>query len=137
MPVSFNSLSADSAKHGKHFMNVVSLVVAGVLGLAVVVFALLLFVAIIFNLKVGIRYRKSLAQEFARLRLSRMLAALGIDVTAYLYEEPITDIHAQMKRCSNCDNTSQCDDRLTSGTVSADNIGFCNNEDSLQSMLKR
>ncbi len=118
-------------------MNIVSLMVAGVLGLAALVFALLLFTAIIFNLKIGIKYRKSLAQEFERLRLSRMLAALGIDVTAYLYEEPITDIHAQMKRCSTCENTVQCDERLTTGDVDADTIEFCNNEESLQSMLKR
>lgn len=118
-------------------MNIVSLLVAGLLGLLAVVFAVLLFVAIIFNLKIGIRYRKSLAQEFERLRLSRMLEALGLNVTTYLYEEPITEIHAQMKRCATCENTGTCDEKLGAGEVSAEDIEFCNNEKSLQSMLKR
>lgn len=118
-------------------MNIISLLVAGLLGLLAVVFAVLLFVAIIFNLRIGIRYRKSLAREFERLRLSRMLDALGLDVTAYLYEERITDIHNQMKRCATCGNTEQCDDQLANGQVDGDTIGYCNNEKSLQSMLKR
>jgi hypothetical protein len=118
-------------------MNIVSLLVAGMLGLMAAVFAVWLFIAIIFNLRVGIRYRKSLVEEFERLRLSRMLEALGVDVNHYLHEEAIIDIHNHMKRCGACENIAECDDRLDSGDLAADDIAFCNNEKSLQTLVRR
>ena len=50
-----------------------------VLGLLLAAFAVLLFVAILFNARAGERYRKRLAQRLDGLRLGRMLSLLGID----------------------------------------------------------
>jgi len=66
-----------------------------------------------------------------------MLAALGIDVDSYLHSERIVDIQRQMGRCSDCGRTAECDDRLARGDVDAADIGFCNNEQSLQQILER
>ena len=118
-------------------MNLFSLIVASVLGLLMIGFGALLFAAIIFNLDVGRRYRKVLAQDIDRLRLSKMLRALGIDVTTYLHGERILDIQQQMSRCSDCERTAECDDQIAAGRVDAAGIGFCNNEQSLRKILER
>jgi hypothetical protein len=118
-------------------MNLFSLIVTGLLVLLTVAFAGLLFAAIVFNLRVGKKYRQSLARDIDKLRLSKMLAALGIDVTSYLHSERILDIQQQMNRCSDCARTAECDDRLAAGKVGAAEIGFCNNEQSLHQILER
>ena len=118
-------------------MNLVSLIATGLLGLVMAAFAGLLFAAIVFNLNVGRKYRQTLARDIEKLRLSRMLAALGIEVTGYLHNERILDIQRQMGRCSDCERTAECDDRLARGEVDAADIGFCNNERSLQKILER
>ena len=118
-------------------MNLVSLIATGLFGLLMAAFAGLLFAAIVFNLRVGRKYRQRLAHDIDKLRLSRMLAALGIDVTGYLHNERILDIQQQMGRCSDCGRTAECDDRLAQGEVDAADIGFCNNEQSLQKILER
>ena len=79
----------------------------------------------------------ALARDIDKLRLSRMLTGLGIDVTSYLHSERIVDIQQQMGRCSDCGRTAECDDRLAHGEVDAADIGFCNNEQSLHKMLER
>jgi hypothetical protein len=118
-------------------MNLVSLIATGLFGLLMAAFAGLLFTAIVFNLNVGKKYRQTLARDIDKLRLSRMLAALGIDVDSYLHSERIVDIQRQMGRCSDCGRTAECDDRLARGDVDAADIGFCNNEQSLQQILER
>lgn len=118
-------------------MNLFSIIVSGLLALLMVAFAGLLFAAIVFNLRIGRKYRESLARDIDRLRLSRMLAGLGIDVTRYLHNERILDIQQQMSRCSDCARTAECDERLAGGSVDAHEIGFCNNEQSLQQILER
>ncbi len=118
-------------------MDLVSLIATGLFGLLMAAFAGLLFAAIVFNLNVGRKYRQTLARDIEKLRLSRMLAALGIDVTGYLHSERILDIQQQMGRCSDCGRTAECDDRLAQGEVDAADIGFCNNEQSLQKILER
>ena len=118
-------------------MDLVSLIAPGLFGLLMAAFAALLFAAIVFNLNVGRKYRQTLARDIEKLRLSRMLAALGIDVTGYLHSERILDIQQQMGRCSDCGRTAECDDRLAQGEVDAADIGFCNNEQSLQKILER
>ena len=118
-------------------MNLVSLIATGLFGLLMAAFAGLLFAAIVFNLNVGRKYRETLARDIDKLRLSRMLTALGIDVTSYLHSERIVDIQQQMGRCSDCGRTAECDDRLAHGEVDAADIGFCNNEQSLHKILER
>lgn len=118
-------------------MNLFSVIIIGLFGLLMAAFAGLLFAAIIFNLNAGRKYRQTLARDIDRLRLGKMLGALGIDVSAYLHSERILDIQQQMSRCSDCARTAECDDRLAGGKVDAAEIGFCNNEQSLQQILER
>lgn len=118
-------------------MNILSLIVSGLLGLLLLLFSVLLMAAIIFNLNLGKRYRRHLAQELARLRLSKMLSALGIDTNAYLHSERVVDVQKQMKRCSECARTAECDDRLSAGEIDPDGIEFCNNEKSLLEILDK
>lgn len=118
-------------------MNLFSLIATGLLGLLMAAFAGLLFTAIVFNLNAGRKYRQALARDIDKLRLSRMLAALGIDVSSYLHRERIVDIQQQMGRCSDCARTAECDERLADGKVDAAEIGFCDNEQSLQQIVGR
>ncbi|MCO6411822.1 MAG: hypothetical protein J5I92_03675 [Thiogranum sp.] len=118
-------------------MNIPSLIIAGALGLMLAAFSLLLFAAIVFNLNIGKRYRRRLAREMERLRLAKMLAALGVDTSAWLHSERIVDIHNQMTRCAECAQTAECDNRLASGDVDPGQIGFCDNEQSLKELLEK
>ena len=118
-------------------MNILTLVIAGVMTVLVIAFVLFLFVAIIFNLKAGEKYRQSLVTKLDELRLAKMLGALGIDVNSYLHQERIIDIQKQLKRCSDCENTDQCDDNLSNNKITAGDIEFCNNEKDLQEIVKK
>ena len=113
-------------------MNLVSIVSVLLLGLLLVIFTVLLPVAIVFNTRAGMKYRQGIAEQLQRLRLGKMLTALGIDRDSYLSRERAVDIREQMQRCNNCGNTVECDTRLAEGVVDTDTIGYCNNEASLQ-----
>ena len=118
-------------------MDTFSVITAIFLALLLAVFTGLLFITIIYNVKVGARYRESLANKFQSLRLNKMLLALGIDTYEYLHKENVVTIHEQMDRCSECGNTDECDDSLANNAVDAGNIDFCNNESSLKDMLSK
>ena len=118
-------------------MDIITIVIAGLLAVMTLAFTLLLISAIVFNLNAGKKYRKSLAHSVNQLRLTRMLGALGIDVDTYLHTKRNVDIQQQMDRCSACDNTEKCDDQLTKGTLDANDISFCNNEQSLQEIARK
>jgi len=118
-------------------MDTFSIIVIILLGLALAVFAVSLFTAIIFNLKVGIKYREPLANKLNALRLSKMLSALGISTAEYLHTENIVKINEQMDRCSECVNTEECDDNLANDNIDVDGIDFCNNESSLKDMVSK
>jgi len=113
-------------------MNLLSIIVAGLLGLLTLVFSIMLVAAIVFNLKAGRRYRQSLATRMQQLRLHRMLSALGIDVNSYLHSQRTVDIKKHMESCSACENTGTCDERLAQGEIKVSDIDFCNNERALQ-----
>ena len=87
------------------------------------------------NVIVGMEFRKSLARKVNALRLNKMLAALGIDTNSYLHSERVIDIEEHIDRCSSCENTEICDDQLAKGTIQANNIDYCNNEESLQHIV--
>ena len=118
-------------------MDIISIVIGGLLALMTLAFALLLISAIVFNLKAGRKYRKSLASSVDQLRLSKMLTALGINVDTYLHTERVVDIQQHMDRCSACDNIDTCDDQLSKGSLDATDISFCNNEQSLQEIARK
>jgi len=117
-------------------MDIFSLIVAILLGFFVTLLAVLLFTAIIFNMKKGRKYRQALAKRIEQLRLNKMLTALGIDPNAYLHDQHITDIHSHMERCEACENTAECDETLSTNKINPTEIGFCNNEQSLQKIAK-
>ena len=118
-------------------MNTLSLIIIGLLTiLLVAVFAVLLPIAFIFDFKTGKAYREKLADQIDKLRLAKMLGALGINIDTYLSKERAVDIREQMTRCEACENTDTCDEKLEQEDISADTIGFCNNEKSLQEMTK-
>jgi len=75
-------------------------------------FVVLLPVAIIFNYKAGMKYREILTRQIERLRLGKIIAALGIDIDTYISMERTVDIREQITRCKACDNTEECDDKL-------------------------
>jgi hypothetical protein len=118
-------------------MNVFSLIIAGLFGMLLMAFATLLTVAIVFNLAAGKRYRESLAKQLNSLRLGKMLTALGVDIDDYLHHERAVDIHDQMQRCSGCAQTERCDEQLADGKIDNDQLGFCNNEQTLVSLTTR
>jgi len=111
-------------------MNLFSVVIATLFGVFSLIFLVLLVVAIVRNLRTGIGFRKGVARQLSTLRLDRMLGILGIDRTAYLHGQPIVDIRQQMKRCSGCANTRQCDQVLDEGA--GDQTDFCPNEATLK-----
>lgn len=118
-------------------MNAFSVIVIILLGLTLAVFSVALFLAIVFNVRVGIKYRESLAKKLHALRLSKMLSALGISITEYLHTESIGTIQEQMHRCSECVNTEECDDNLSNNNIDVNGIDFCNNESSLKDMVSK
>ncbi len=102
--------------------------------LLVAVFAIWLPVAIVFNVRAGMAYREKLAGKIEKMRLGKMLAALGVDIDAYISNERGVDIHDHVTRCKQCSNTSECDERISQGDINADEIAFCNNEQSLHKL---
>jgi len=118
-------------------MNTLTIIALVLLSLTLVTFSVLLPVAIVFNVRAGEKYRKGLAEKVNRLRLGKMLAALGVDIDVYLNSERSIDIQQHIDRCAACDNTVECDDRLAGQDIDPDNIGFCNNEASLREIAKK
>ena len=113
------------------------MIVGGALVLLVTVFAIRLSYTILINLINGRKYHQALEQEFNRLRLSNMLTALGISKTDYLYQTSVKDIHQQMKSCSDCTNTDECDEKLATPDINVTEIEFCNNEAELKEIKQQ
>ena len=113
-------------------MDTITIVVGGALALLLALFVFRLSYTILVNLINGRKFHHSLQQEFDRLRLSNMLAALGINKTEYIYQTSVRDIHQQMKSCSDCSNTDECDEKLATSNLDVSEIGFCNNEADLK-----
>ena len=117
-------------------MDLISLIIATLLGLLIALLTALLFIAIIFNMKRGRKYRQALARKVAQLRLNKMLLALGVDTNAYIHDEHIADIYKNMERCEECSNTEECDEALSKDKINPGEISFCNNEQSLQKIAE-
>jgi len=102
-----------------------------VLGIVFLVLALFFVILISKNMKQGKVVRQRLAQRVESLRMSKMLRALGLDLTQYLYTVPITKINDSMKKCEHCPTTDICDDNLQKGHLETDEIDFCPNHECL------
>jgi len=118
-------------------MNTLTILALVLLTLLLVTFSVLLPVAIVFNVRAGEKYRRDLAEKVNRLRLGKMLEALGVDIDIYLNSERSLDIQQHIDRCNACDNTAECDDKLTGQGIDPDHIGFCNNEASLREIANK
>ncbi len=113
-------------------MDIVTIIVGGALLLMVGGFVLRLFFLIFLNLIKGRQFHQALEQEFDKLRLSRMLTALGINKSKYIHNTDVLSIKQQMDSCSQCGNTDECDSQLSDGKIEIDSIHFCDNEESLK-----
>jgi len=109
-------------------MDILTVVVGGILLLLVSGFMFRLFFAIMINLVNGRKFHHTLEQQFSKLRLNKMLAALGINKTDYIYQTSVRDIKQQMVNCSDCESTDECDDKLSAAILNVTDIDFCNNE---------
>ena len=116
-------------------MDIVSIIIGGFLALFLLYVIVRMSYVIMRNVIVGMQFRKQLARKVEALRLNRMLAALGIDLSSYLHSERVLDIEEHIDRCSACDNTETCDDQLAKGSIQVDSIDYCNNEKSLQQIV--
>lgn len=114
--------------------NLTELIIILIYLLLAAAFVTTLFTAMAFNLKAGELYRQRLAQTLHAMRLGKMLDALGIDASEYLHKQPMTEVHAHMGACAACVQTDICDSQIDQEAVSAENIGFCPNEEVLKSM---
>lgn len=83
--------------------------------------------------KVASRQREKLVllqHSVSQLRLSKMLAFLGIQMRDYLQRIPIVDINQHIARCKACPNIPACDRCLRDGEYTTD-MHFCPNYPSL------
>ena len=115
-------------------MDAITIIVGGALLLMVSWFMLRLSYTVAMNLINGRKFHHSLGQEFSKLRLNNMLTALGINKTDYIYQTSVKDIRQQMKSCSDCTNTNECDEKLSKPDIDITEIEFCNNEEDLKTI---
>ena len=113
-------------------MDTITVIVGGALLVMVSWFLLRLSYTIAINLINGRTFHHALEQEFSKLRLNNMLTALSINKTDYMYQTRVKDIQQQMKSCSDCTNTNECDEKLATPNVDVTEIEFCNNEEKLK-----
>ncbi len=96
--------------------------------------AVRMVLAIGHNFRWGLMFRRRFAERIRSLRLSKMLAHLGVNQAEYLHSRPVSDIEMHMRRCNACDNKGECDDKLE-GEAPTDNYDFCPNEPSLRESI--
>lgn len=113
-------------------MDMITIIVGAALGLFLTYFLLRLCYTVFINLINGRKFHHALEKQFEHLRLSKMLTALGINKTSYIYQTNVNDIHQQMGSCSACENTTECDDKLSKPDLNISEIKFCNNESELK-----
>lgn len=83
------------------------------------------------SLKRGGDYRQELGVRLQQVRHGSMLKALDIDVTKYLFETNLSDVHRQIKACNDCDKFEQCESSLNEEPVTLDKVSFCLNHKDL------
>ncbi len=113
------------------------MIVGGALALLLSGFVLRLCYTIMINLINGQKFHHSLEQEFNKIRLGKMLTALGINKTAYIYQTNVNDIHKQMDSCTACTNADTCDEKLATPEIDITEIEFCNNEAELKEIKQQ
>ena len=101
------------------------------IGITFLILAVFFVLLISKNMRQGMEVRRSIAARVESLRMSKMLRALGLDLSRYLYTVPLHKINDSMNKCEACQTTEVCDDKLQSGHIEPDQIGFCPNHECL------
>jgi HAMP domain-containing protein len=109
-------------------MSAISYIIFAILGIAFVALALFFLLLISRNVVQGKMVREKLAKRVEELRMSKMLRALGLDFSKYLYSVPIHKINESMKKCETCSTTDQCDAQLKQETTRVQDVDFCPNQ---------
>ena len=78
------------------------------------------------NQKRGLR--RHFAEKMNDTPLPRMLQALGIGGSTFLYRELIDNIGESIKNCETCETTNQCKDRLKIPELNPEDVEFCANK---------
>jgi hypothetical protein len=109
-------------------MSILSFFVFALFVMAIGTIAVAFMLLINKNLRQGLTIRERLAQRVDSLRMSKMLAALGINFDQYLHQVPLVKINESMNKCDNCETIGQCDDALKQPVIKPDQIDFCPNQ---------
>lgn len=109
----------------------ISYTMIAILGLTFTLLGIFFVLVIAKNVKQGKKVREQLAQRIETLRMSKMLRALGLDFSEYLYKVPLSKINGSMNNCENCDAIGQCDNALQQEKIKPEEIDFCPNNECL------
>lgn len=75
--------------------------------------------------------RKELIRRAEKLRLPRMMQALGIGLVGYFYKVSTEDLEKNVENCENCSFTEECDEKLKIPELNPADIEFCPGRDKL------
>ena len=106
------------------------------IALAFVVMTVGFLLVISKNVRQGMLFRQKLAARMRALRMDKMLAALGMDLSSYLHNLPASRVIESANRCQDCTATDECDDSLAAGTLAIEAIDFCPNQDELSHFMQ-
>ena len=112
-------------------MAITSYIILIIIALAFTALALFFVLLISKNVREGKVMREQLEIRVESLRMSKMLRALGLDFSKYLYRVPLTKINHSMNNCETCDVTDQCDEKLKQPEIKPEEIDFCPNHECL------
>lgn len=109
-------------------LNIVNGTIIGLFALAALVLAVLLVTTIGGNFRTGRDFRAGLARRLTDLRLSRMAAAVGVDVNRCLHDQMVVDLEQGMRNCRSCGETERCDEVLAQPAIQVEDVEFCPNQ---------
>ena len=112
-------------------MAIVSYIILIIIALSFTLLSIFFVVLIINNVREGKKVREQLAVRAEPLRMSKMLRALGLDFSKYLYNVPLVKINNSMNNCESCKALDQCDKKLKQPEIKPEEIDFCPNQECL------
>ena len=78
------------------------------------------------NQKRGLR--RHFAEKMKDTPLPKMLQALGIGGSTFLYRESVDNIGESIKNCETCETTDQCEESLKIPELNPEDVEFCSNK---------
>lgn len=106
-------------------MEIISYILLAVLSLAMVMISVFFVLLFRKNMQQGREFRRNLAQSLQKLRMSKVLSALGLDTNAYLHKLSVYNIKQHMSKCENCTTTGACDEKLSQPSIQHAELEFC------------